>query len=93
MNKEIKTTPTSKEAKDIFEQLANGATPQDVADSLFAPPKPSDLEPVPSELSVPAEKVTVINVDDIKPNSIIIININLWLGSISQVKNFRTLYK
>ena len=44
--------------------------PTAVADALFTPaPEP------PSVVDVPAEKVTQINIDDIKPNTILIINI------------------
>lgn len=39
-------------------------------------PKPQPSAP-PSELALPADKVTTINVDDIKPNSILTINIDV----------------
>lgn len=40
------------------------------------PLNPTPVEP-PSELALPADRVTTINVDDIKPNSIIVINIDV----------------
>ena len=45
--------------------------PQDT----FVPDQPET--PTPSELQLPADRVTTINVDDIKPNSILVINIDV----------------
>lgn len=39
-------------------------------------PEPEPQTP-PSELQVPADRMTTINVDDIKPNSILVINIDV----------------
>ena len=40
-------------------------------------PAPVTTAETPSELQLPADKVTTINIDDIKPNSILVINVDI----------------
>lgn len=39
--------------------------------------KPQEQPALPSEIQLPADKVTTINVDDIKPNSVLVINVDV----------------
>jgi hypothetical protein len=54
------------------ELMAQQAAAQESFESNMLPPSAP-----PSELQLPADKVTTINIDDIKPNSILVINIDV----------------